>query len=112
MITKGTAEANVIQVQNEAEVAGLRMALSGFTSAQQFAQYHIIARLAPSLSEIFASDDSEFAKLFSSYMTAPPTARPMQTRPAALPTAGAAGPGRPPAKPPEPVAGAATELDR
>jgi hypothetical protein len=71
VITKGKAEAAVINVQNEAEVAGLRKAVQGFTSAQQFAQYHILSRLAPTLREIFASDDSEFAKLIAGYMTPP-----------------------------------------
>jgi hypothetical protein len=32
----------------------------------------VISKLAPSLKEIFSSDDSDFAKLFSGYMT-PPT---------------------------------------
>jgi hypothetical protein len=71
MLAKGKAAANVINLQNEAEVAGLRTAIQGFTSAAQFAQFHVISKLAPSLSEIFASDESDFAKLFSGYMTQP-----------------------------------------
>jgi hypothetical protein len=71
ILAKGKAAANVINLQNEAEVAGLRTAIQGFTSAAQFAQFHVISKLAPSLSEIFASDESDFAKLFSSYMTQP-----------------------------------------
>lgn len=71
MLTKGKAAATVINLQNEAEVAGLKTAVQGFTSAASFAQYHVISRLAPSLTEIFASDDSDFAKLFSGYMTQP-----------------------------------------
>ncbi len=71
MLTKGKAEAAVILLTNEAEIAGLRKAVQGFSSAQNFAQYHIVSRLAPALSEIFASDNSEFAKIFSDYMTMP-----------------------------------------
>jgi regulator of protease activity HflC (stomatin/prohibitin superfamily) len=71
VLTKGKAEAAVITAKNEAEVAGLRKAVQGFESAQQYAQYHILERLAPALKEIFASDESEFAKLFSNYMTSP-----------------------------------------
>ena len=71
MLTKGKAAATVINSKNEAEVAGLRTAVQGFTSAASFAQYHVISRLAPTLTEIFASDDSDFAKLFSGYMTQP-----------------------------------------
>jgi hypothetical protein len=71
ILAKGKAEAAVINLQNEAETAGLRKAVQGFTSAHHFAQYQILTRLAPSLREIFASDDSEFAKIFANYMTAP-----------------------------------------
>ncbi len=73
ILAKGKAAAAVINLQNEAEVAGLRTAVQGFASAAHFAQYQVISKLAPSLKEIFASDDSDFAKLFSGYMT-PPTA--------------------------------------
>jgi hypothetical protein len=33
-----------------------------------------LTKLAPALREIFASDESEFAKLFAGYMKAPPAA--------------------------------------
>jgi hypothetical protein len=66
------ADAAVIDAQNEAEVAGLRATVKSFTSAAQFAQFYVLRSIAPALHEIFASDDSEFAKLFSSYMTPPP----------------------------------------
>ena len=74
ILAKGKASAAVIQLQNEAEVAGLRTAVQGFASAAHFAQYHVISKLAPALKEIFSSDDSEFAKLFAGYMTPPPGA--------------------------------------
>jgi hypothetical protein len=59
----------VIGLQNAAEVSGLKTAVQGFSSVDNFAQYHVLAKLAPALSEIFASDDSEFARLFAAYMT-------------------------------------------
>src|SRR5262249_27235457 len=71
IIAKGKAEAGGINFQNEAEVAGLRKAVQGFASVATSAKYHVLTRLAPSLREIFASDESEFAKIFSGYMTAP-----------------------------------------
>jgi regulator of protease activity HflC (stomatin/prohibitin superfamily) len=80
----GKAEADVILLQNEAEVSGLRKAVQGFPTADHYAQYHVLTKLAPALGEIFASDTSEFAKLFAIYL-APPT------RPAAAPAAAAAG---------------------
>jgi regulator of protease activity HflC (stomatin/prohibitin superfamily) len=67
----GKAEADVIMLQNEAEVSGLRKAVQGFPSADYYAQYQVLTKLAPALSEIFASDTSEFAKLFATYLTPP-----------------------------------------
>jgi regulator of protease activity HflC (stomatin/prohibitin superfamily) len=69
IVTRGKAEAAIVNAQNEAEVSGLRTAIAGFPSADQFAQYHVMTKMSPALSEIFASDTSEFAKLFALYMT-------------------------------------------
>ncbi len=69
--SKGEAEAAVLTAQNEAEVAGLRKAVQGFTSVQSFAQFHVLAKLGPALTDIFASDDGDFAKLLSGYLSAP-----------------------------------------
>lgn len=94
-LAHGRADAAVIQLQNEATVSGLQTAVDGFGSAQQFAQYQILSRLGPAISEIFASDDSEFARLIAEYLTsretpaadsAPPTIAPVVT-PASEPTA-------------------------
>ena len=71
-LTRGKADADVIDRQNEAEVAGLRRAVQGFPSAEQYAQYQMLSKLAPALAEIFASDTSEFAKIFAGYMALPP----------------------------------------
>lgn len=99
-LTTGQAEAAVIHLKNEAEVAGLRTAVQGFRSVGLFAQYHVLLRLAPALSEIFASDDSDFAKLFASYMSQPlPQSPPASTavKPAApMQPAGAPGNGQQP----------------
>jgi regulator of protease activity HflC (stomatin/prohibitin superfamily) len=70
-LARGRADADVILAKNQAEVAGLRKAVQGFQSAQHYAQYQVLARLAPALKEIFASDESEFAKLISAYLTQP-----------------------------------------
>ncbi len=74
----GKAEADVIMLQNEAEVSGLRKAVQGFPSADYYAQYHVLNKLAPALGEIFASDTSEFARLFAAYLT--PPAKPAPTK--------------------------------
>lgn len=92
-LAKGEAEAKVIDLKNEAEVAGLRTAVQGFTSAEHFAQYHVLQKLAPALTEIFASDDSEFARLFAAYMARPqePKAKPAEPVPPAPETVTAGG---------------------
>ncbi len=69
ILTKAKADVAVIAAENEAAVAELRTAVQGFPSPHEFAQYHVLTRLAPALSEIFASDTSAFAKLFSDYLT-------------------------------------------
>ena len=47
---------------------GLETAVRSFANPRAFAQYHVLSKLAPALTEIFASDDGEFAKIFSTYM--------------------------------------------
>ncbi len=83
IVSKGKAEAAVINLTNAAEASGLRKAVEGFAGVQNFAQYHIVTRLAPALTEIFASDTSDFAKLFSGYMTAPAGHQPKAIAPTA-----------------------------
>jgi regulator of protease activity HflC (stomatin/prohibitin superfamily) len=82
-LAKGEADAKVIALKNEAEVAGLRTAVQGFTNAEYFAQYHMLQKLAPALTEIFAGDDSDFARLFAAYMSRPTSAeeKPIATKP-------------------------------
>ncbi len=78
VLAHAKAEAEVTNLTNEAEVAGLRKAVLGFPSPEHFAQYHVLQKLAPALAEIFASDESEFARLFAAYMT-PPQGKPTVT---------------------------------
>jgi regulator of protease activity HflC (stomatin/prohibitin superfamily) len=62
------SKADVITADNKAEVAALRTSVEGYGGPQSFAQYTIIAKVAPALAEIFASDGSDFGKLFSSFL--------------------------------------------
>lgn len=73
ILNKGKNEADVITAQNESEIAGLRTAIQGFPSPDHFAQYQVLARIGPALREIFASDNSEFARLFAAYLKPNPT---------------------------------------
>lgn len=83
MLTKGKGETAVITQQNEAEVSGLSKAVQGFGSIHSFAQYHIVSKLAPALNEVFASDEGDFAKIFSGFLSPPngetPAAKPPAT---------------------------------
>jgi hypothetical protein len=66
------AEAKVTDKQNQAEIADIKTAIQGFANVDAFAQYHMLKTLSPALTEIFASDTSEFAKLFSNFMANSP----------------------------------------
>ena len=95
VLAQAAADAEVVMKENEAKTAGLRTAVEGFNSPDQFAQYQMVMHLAPALKEIFASDTSDFAKLFSAYMTQPPakapTAHAANTTEPVMPPAGPAG---------------------
>lgn len=71
ILTTGKAEAAVAEANNEATVAGLRTAIDGFGTPEAFAQYHVLLKMSPMLTEIFASDTSDFAQLFAGYLTSP-----------------------------------------
>ena len=77
MLAKAEAEAKVIELTNKAEVAGLKTAIQGIASPDAYAQYQMIAKLAPALSDVFASDSSDFARLFTQYLTPPNRTNPM-----------------------------------
>jgi regulator of protease activity HflC (stomatin/prohibitin superfamily) len=73
---RAEAEAAVIAAQNEAAVAALRTSVEGFGSPELFARNAVLARIAPALGEIFASDESEFGQLFSKLLLPPDVATP------------------------------------
>jgi regulator of protease activity HflC (stomatin/prohibitin superfamily) len=88
------SKADVITADNKAEVAALSKSVEGFGGPQGFAQYTIMAKVAPALAEIFASDGSDFGKLFSGFMLPEKdNGTPRKPTPA--------GPPPPPAMPPE-----------
>lgn len=87
IVTGGKADAAVATAENAAAVAGLRTAIDGFGTAEAFAQYHMLLKLAPVLSEVFASDTSEFAKLFSTLMAPPVNGTTATAPPPRKPTA-------------------------
>jgi regulator of protease activity HflC (stomatin/prohibitin superfamily) len=74
---RGEAEAAVIVAQNRADVAQLQTAVQGFPDAEAYSQYQVLRKLSPALTDIFASDDSDFARLFARYMTPAVKSAPM-----------------------------------
>jgi DNA repair exonuclease SbcCD ATPase subunit len=68
ILTDGKADAAIIMAKNEAEVAGLKTAVGGFPTPDHYARFEVIKKVAPALAEIFASDSSEFGKVFSTLM--------------------------------------------
>jgi regulator of protease activity HflC (stomatin/prohibitin superfamily) len=95
-LSRGKADAELIQKKNDAEVSGLKTAIQGFPSADAYAQYQVMSKLAPALTEIFASDNSEFAKLFAAYMA------PFKKEPTPPATGNGTGGGGPPPMEPAP----------
>ncbi|HEX5269161.1 MAG TPA: SPFH domain-containing protein, partial [Gemmataceae bacterium] len=86
-LAKGKVEADVIGMQNEAQIAGLRRAVESFAGPQYYAQFQLMSKIAPALSEIFASDQSDFARLFAGYFT-PQNGKPAGPPRPAAPVAG------------------------
>lgn len=85
ILTTGEADAAVVTAENEAEVAAIQTALAGFGTPAAFADYHVLMNMAPVLSEIFASDTSDFARLFTNYLQSEPA--PLDGQPAGGQTA-------------------------
>ncbi len=90
VLATGRAEAAVINLKNEAEVAGLRTAMQGFGTPQHFAQYHILSRLSPASARSSPPTRATSREIFTQFMT-PSDAKPTTSGPTAVrPTGGAA----------------------
>jgi regulator of protease activity HflC (stomatin/prohibitin superfamily) len=63
-LAKGTAEANVILLQKQAEAEPLRQQVAAFGDGNAYAQYFFYQKLAPSVKSILTSTDGPFADLF------------------------------------------------
>jgi len=71
ILAQAEAQVKITEKENQAQIAEIKTAIQGFPNVETFAQYHMLMKLSPALNEIFASDGSEFAKLFANYMTPP-----------------------------------------
>ena len=70
LVAKGTADANVILLQRQAEAEPLRQQVEAFGGGTAYAQYFFYQKIAPSIKSILATTDCPFADIFLQF-TAP-----------------------------------------
>jgi len=63
-IAGGQAAASVIRMKNQAQVAGVEVTVAAFGGGQQYAQYLLSQRFAPSVKSIWSNTDGFFADIF------------------------------------------------
>ena len=71
VVAKGTAEANVILLNKQAEAEPLRRQVEAFGDGTAYARYFFYQKVAPSMKTILTNTDGVFADLFKQY-AAPP----------------------------------------
>jgi regulator of protease activity HflC (stomatin/prohibitin superfamily) len=69
IVARGTAEANVVLLQKQAEADPLREQVNAFGDGETYAQYFFYMKLAPSVKSILASSDGPFADVFKQFST-------------------------------------------
>ena len=70
-MARGTAEANVVLLQKQAEADPLREQVNAFGDGATYAQYFFYMKLAPSEKSILASSDGPFADVFKQFSNPP-----------------------------------------
>jgi regulator of protease activity HflC (stomatin/prohibitin superfamily) len=74
-VARGTAEANVILLQKQAEAEPLRQQVAAFGDGNAYAQYFFYQKVAPSVKSILTNTDGPFADLFKQFMKPAPDTR-------------------------------------
>ena len=69
VLAKGTAEAAVKVMEYEAEAEGVKAKVSAFVSGDKYAEYTLIMKLAPGITEILSNTEGLFARLFERFIT-------------------------------------------
>lgn len=76
----GEAQAAVIRLKNQAEVAGVQASVQAFGGGDHYAQYLLATRFAPAITGIWSNTEGPFAELFKT-LTAPGARGPQQGAP-------------------------------
>ena len=69
VLAKGTAEAAVKVMEHKAEAEGVKAKVSAFVSGDKYAEYTLIMKLAPGITEILSNTEGLFATLFERFIT-------------------------------------------
>jgi len=69
VLAKGKAEADVIVMKNKAEAEGVNAKVTAFSSGEKYAEYQLISRIAPSISNILSNTEGVFADLFERFIS-------------------------------------------
>lgn len=64
ILSRGTAEAEIITLNYQAEAEPLRDAVAAFGTGDAYAQYFFYQKLAPAMKSVLASTDGPFAEIF------------------------------------------------
>lgn len=73
LLSRGQADAEVIQLEYTAEAEPLRNAIEAFGGGNAYAQYLFYQKLSPALKSVLASTDGPFADIFRTLSTAEET---------------------------------------
>lgn len=78
IVARGTAEANVVLLNKQAEAEPLRQQVQAFGGdGRMYAQFFFYQKVAPSIKSILTNSDGPFGDIFKQYMT-PPSTQPAQ----------------------------------
>jgi hypothetical protein len=78
IVSRGTAEANVVLLKRQAEAEPLRQQVLAFGGdGRAYAQYFFYQQVAPSIKTILTNTDGPFAEMFNQFV--PATTRPVPT---------------------------------
>ena len=71
LVARGTADANIILLNKQAEAEPLRQQISAFGSGESYAQFFFYQKIAPAVKTILTNTDGPFADLFKQFVEPP-----------------------------------------
>jgi len=72
LVSRGTAEANVVLLEYQARAEPLKEAVEAFGDGQAYAQLFFLEKLAPSIKSILSNTEGPFAEIFRQFQSFPP----------------------------------------